>query len=232
MHPALRGDMKAAFFDVDGTLTKHRVWNGLMDYFTVNRVRLLTHLVFLGIHYFIYALFRLKLISQVEFRRPWAEHLSWYLRGYTEEQVDEIWDWVVTERIKYQFRQETLDILQKHKQAGDLVFLISGGPAGLLGRIAEEVKADFVIGTVHEIRDGRYTGRAGGQACQGENKSRFAREFISKEGLVVDFQASYAYADSFGDIFLLEMVGNPVVVYPDDALRIEAEKRDWDIFPK
>jgi phosphoserine phosphatase len=47
----------------------------------------------------------------------------------------------------------------------------------------------------------------------------------------VDFEASYAYADSISDRFLLDMVANPVATYPDDQLRAVAQERGWQIFP-
>ena len=77
--------MKAAFFDVDGTLTQNRVWNGIFEYFTIHRKRLLTHYYFLFIHYGLYLLFKVGLINQVQFRSPWARHLSWYFKGFTRE---------------------------------------------------------------------------------------------------------------------------------------------------
>ena len=98
--------MRAAFFDVDGTLTKRRVWNGLIDYFRVHRIRLGTDIVFSLYHYGLYGLHKLGLISQVAFREPWAEHLSWYFRGYSVQQADEIWDWVIRERINGFWRDD------------------------------------------------------------------------------------------------------------------------------
>jgi hypothetical protein len=46
----------------------------------------------------------------------------------------------------------------------------------------------------------------------------------------VDLSASYAYADSISDLQLLEMVSNPVAVYPDERLRQVARDRGWGYF--
>ena len=111
--------MKAAFFDVDGTLTQNRVWNGIFEYFTTHRKRLLTHYYFLFIHYSLYLLFKVGLINQVQFRSPWARHLSWYFKGFTEEEAVKMWDWVVTKRINKIYREDVIEILRKHKANGD-----------------------------------------------------------------------------------------------------------------
>ena len=40
---------------------------------------------------------------------------------------------------------------------------------------------------------------------------------------------SYAYADSYTDVPLLERVGHPVAVYPDPQLAAHAQIWDWQI---
>lgn len=224
--------MKAAFFDVDGTLTENKVWNGIFEYFTSHRKKLLTHYFFLFVHYSLYIMFKIGLINQVQFRSPWAKHLSWYFKGFTEAEADEMWDWVVTNRISKIYRDDVLLILEKHKAAGDSIFLVSGGPVGLLERLAQEIGADYAVGTMHEVKDGKYTGRAASDPCQGINKEKFSKHVARKEGLDIDYQASYAYADSMSDINLFEMVGHPVAVYPDKQLRAVAEEKGWEIYPE
>jgi HAD superfamily hydrolase (TIGR01490 family) len=220
---------KAAFFDVDGTLTHQRVWQGLIDYFNTHRLRRGTYLVFQVYHYALYFLYLVKLIPQVGFRALWAEHLSWLFRGFSIEQATVMWDWVVTERVVPILRPEILAELNQHKRSGDIIFLVSGGPEGLLERIAQEVGADYAIGTRHEIKNGVYTGRSASAACQGESKAAFSRNKIAELGLKIDLSSSFAYADSGGDVAMLSMVGNPVAVFPDDDLRMVAVQRKWKV---
>ena len=224
--------MRAVFFDVDGTLTKNRVWQGLGQYFKDRGLRRWTLAFFWVYHTSLYVLYKLKIISAVGFRAPWARHMSWLFRGYTLEQVAEIWGWITEIYTKDQWREDILEILNKHKQSGDVIFLVSGGPVGLLERIALELGADHVVGTKHEIAAGTYTGRAKGEACQGENKAVFTKNLIKELGLDIDLGQSFAYADSESDIALLEMVGHPMVVYPDNEMRAIAGQRGWNIIPK
>lgn len=222
---------KAAFFDVDGTLTDTRVWEGIMEYFQVRGQRRWTHRVFWAYHMPIYFVRKAGLISEGAFRKPWAAHLAWYVRGYSLEQAQLVWDWVVAEFLNQHWRQDTRRLLDGHCQAGDLVVLVSGGPTPLLERIAAEVGADHWVGTRFEERDGRFTGRSLEPVCLDENKASLAQRYLLENHLDVDYQTSAAYADSVSDLQLLEMVGRPVATYPDEALQKIAGERGWTVFP-
>ncbi|HLE13100.1 MAG TPA: HAD-IB family hydrolase [Anaerolineales bacterium] len=224
--------VKAAFFDVDGTLTDTHVWEGLMDYFMAHGQRRWTHRAYWATHMPFYFLHKAGMISEGAFRKPWAAHLAWYMRGYSLEQAQPIWDWVVTEFLSQHWRADTRRLLDRHRHEGDLVVLISGGPAPLLERIAGEIGADHVVGTQFEVRKGRYTGRSLVPICLDENKASLAKTYLQAKGLEVDFQASSAYADSVSDLQMLEMVGVPVATYPGESLVRVAVERGWRIFPE
>lgn len=223
--------MRAAFFDVDGTLTATRVWQGLMDYFTTHRLRRATHLAYVSIHYPLYLIRRFGLISEAAFRRPWAAHLAWYMRGYSLSEAEEVWEWVVSEYVERYWRKDVFEILDRHRQGGDVVILVSGGPHPLLERIGARIGADHVIGTRFEVRDGRFTGRACEPICIDENKAILVKDYLQRSGINADLANSYAYADSISDLPLLEMVGHPVPVYPDRSLKALALERGWRVFP-
>ena len=223
--------MKAAFFDVDGTLTTTRVWKGLMEYFRLNKLRRTTHLAFLAVHYPLYFVRRLKLISEGSFRSPWAAHLAWYLRGYTPEQAQQVWDWIVTKFLVNHWRTDSRGLIDGHLAAGDLVMLVSSGPLPLIQRIAQELGTEHAIGTGFEIRDGHFTGHSLEPICIDEYKAILTKSYLSKRNLEVELENSYTYADSTADLHLLEMVAHPVAVYPDKNLHEIALQRNWQIFP-
>ncbi|MCK5315236.1 MAG: HAD family hydrolase [Anaerolineales bacterium] len=224
-------NMHAAFFDVDGTLTATRVWLGIMKFFQAHRLRRSTHLAFLAYHYPLYLIHRFGLITEAGFRAPWAAHLGWYFRGYTLEDAENIWDWVVVEYVNKHLRTDLLEVMDTHRQEGDFLALVSGGPLPLLNRIARELGVEHVIGTSFEIENGRYTGRVSGPVCLDEYKVTLSHAYLKKNGYIIDFDASYAYADAISDKPLLDMVGNPVAVYPSSELREVALKQGWRIFP-
>jgi phosphoserine phosphatase len=83
------------------------------------------------------------------------------------------------------------------------------------------------LGTVAETRDGVYTGHLVGSVLHGEAKADAVRALAAAEGL--DLRRCAAYSDSINDLAMLSLVGRPVAVNPDSALRIEARKRGWEV---
>lgn len=220
---------RAAFFDVDGTLTTGRVWQGIMDFFKARGERRLVNTLYWAYHTPLYMAFKAGIVSQSAFRRPWVANLAWYFRGYSVEEAQAIWDYTLDTYLADQWRRDALDLVRQHKDAGDLVVLVSAGPTPLEERIAATVGADLAVGTDPELRAGRYTGRIAGPVCMDEYKALLTKDKLDALGIDVDFEASSAYADSSGDVDLLEMVGHPVALHPDENLRPIAEARGWRI---
>ncbi|MGH3000004.1 MAG: HAD family hydrolase, partial [Gaiellaceae bacterium] len=92
--------------------------------------------------------------------------------------------------------------------------------------IADELGFDGALGTVCEVRDGAYTGKAL-RALHAENKAGCVRELAERHGY--DLAECTAYSDSHTDLPFLEEVGKPVVVNPDRELRRIAAARGWPV---
>ncbi len=221
--------VKAAFFDVDGTLTTERVWRGMLEYFKSRGLRRWTRRYFWLYHMPIYMLYKIGLVSQSGFRRLWAAHLPWFIRGYSTGQAQGVWDWVAEEYLKKFWRLDALNLIKQHRAGGDLVVLVSAGLTPLQEAIAKEVGADLVVGTQPELRNGRYTGKLSGSVCIDEQKAQLTKQTLREREIEIDFSACTAYADSVTDIYLLEMVGNPVAFHPDDDLKRKAVERSWRV---
>lgn len=219
----------AACFDVDGTLTNENVWRGLMRYFRVHALRRGTHAAFLGVHYPLYLGKRLGLVGESFFRRAWAAHLAWYLRGYTPQQAEAVWDWVVEKFLPDFWRRDVCARLTRHREMGHVVALVSAGPQPLLAHIARHVGAHYAAGTRFSLRNGVFDG--GVMLPVSLDAGKVVRVRHTLEGVGVSWEDSWAYADSVTDIPLLESVGHPVAVYPDAALRDVAQQRGWQVIP-
>ena len=74
------------------------------------------------------------------------------------------------------------------------------------------------------VEDGRYTGDIAFYAY-GEGKAVAIRELARQRGY--DLADCWAYSDSWTDRPMLELVGNPVAVNPDKALRRHAAEVGW-----
>ena len=121
---------------------------------------------------------------------------------------------------------EPLHLVEQHRSRGDRVYIVSATLQEIVEAIAEDLGFDGALGTVCEVRDGHYTGRAV-RALHAENKAAGVRELAAAEGF--DLAACTAYSDSHTDLPFLEAVGHPVVVNPDRELRQAAADRGWPV---
>jgi HAD superfamily hydrolase (TIGR01490 family) len=122
--------------------------------------------------------------------------------------------------------QEPLDLVGRHRERGEPVYLVSATLQEIVEELARELGFDGAIGSLCEVEDGVYTGRAL-RPAHGEGKAAAVRELAGREGF--GLAASTAYSDSHTDLPFLEAVGRPVAVNPDRRLRAIAAERDWPV---
>lgn len=219
----------AALFDVDGTLFTGHVWRGMLDYFRRVRgpwpVR-----AFWYAHLPSYALFKLKLISQEQFRGPWGAHLAWLVRGWDAQQLQGLYDFIAHEYVTPFRREDTIGLLQQHRAQGHVIALVSTGFTEMTAAIGRTVGAEIAIGTELIMKDGRCTGDSVRPIVIGAQKGVAAKAKLAALGYDVDWARSFAYADSITDLGLFEIVGNPRPVYADAELAKVAQARGWAVF--
>ncbi|MFT7719776.1 UNVERIFIED_CONTAM: haloacid dehalogenase-like hydrolase, partial [Salmonella enterica subsp. enterica serovar Enteritidis] len=81
------------------------------------------------------------------------------------------------------------------------------------------------LGTVAEEQDGVFTGRLVGDILHGPGKKHAVAALAAIQRL--DLDKCTAYSDSINDLPMLGMVGVPVAVNPDRALRRHARAAGW-----
>ena len=81
-----------------------------------------------------------------------------------------------------------------------------------------------MVATEMAVEDGRLTGEIT-RYLKGDAKAEAVRKFAAEHDF--DLTNSYAYSDSATDIPMLELVGNPVAVNPDRALKKHALANGW-----
>jgi HAD superfamily hydrolase (TIGR01490 family) len=121
---------------------------------------------------------------------------------------------------------EPLRLVEQHRDRGERVYVVSATLQEIVEAIADDLGFDGALGTVCEVRDGRYTGRAL-RALHAEAKADCLREVADRDWL--DLAECTAYSDSHTDLPFLEAVGHPVVVNPDRELRRIAADRGWPV---
>jgi HAD superfamily hydrolase (TIGR01490 family) len=125
------------------------------------------------------------------------------------------------------FWPDSVALAQGHIDAGQRVWLVSAAPIELAELIAEHLGLSGALGTVSEQQHGVYTGELVGRPLHGEAKAEAIQELAEREGL--DLERCSAYSDSANDIPMLSLVGTPVAVNPDRALRQHARRNGWTI---
>jgi HAD superfamily hydrolase (TIGR01490 family) len=123
-------------------------------------------------------------------------------------------------------------LLAEHRARGDRLLIITATNTFITRPIARWLGVDDILATEPEQRDGRYTGKISGTACFREGKVTRLHEWLADELLLGNpFELAEAsfYSDSQNDLPLLELVGRPVAVDPDDTLRAVATERGWSI---
>jgi len=93
--------------------------------------------------------------------------------------------------------------------------------------LAHVLGFDGGIGFRSEVDGGRYTGRPAGPFTYGKGKAEAIRDIAERDG--IELSESYAYSDSASDLPMLEAVGHPVAVNPDDELRSVAREKGWRV---
>ena len=121
-------------------------------------------------------------------------------------------------------------LVEKHRQAGDLMMVITATNSFVTAPIAREFGIDHLIGTIPEEIDGEFTGRVTGVPSFKEGKVTRLHAWLHDRGQgLADFEETWFYSDSLNDLSLLKVVDHPVAVDPDPTLRAYAEEANWPI---
>lgn len=220
--------VRAALFDIDGTLTTGgEVWGGLIHSPDVTRLSRVTLYAASLPHY---ALSKAGVVSQAGFRERWVGRMAGLMRGWSAEQVQAIYYRLAHDYLIPKLRPDTVEILRQHKASGHIVLLVTTMFTGIAAEVAAHVGADAGIGSPVEMRDGRCTGRLVDLPCAGARKIACASAYLEQHQPEITPSACAAYGDSRSDIAFLAGVGFPVAVYPDDAMRAAAQQHRWRIY--
>ncbi|MFP3897352.1 MAG: HAD family hydrolase [Anaerolineales bacterium] len=219
--------MIAAVFDLDGTLYSGHIFPGLVQYHREHHIRRFPFYAALAAQMVTWPLWRAGVFPETKLREICLDTMAWITWGWTKEEANEAFSWIAREYVAPRIYPEILDRLRRHQSAGHRVILVSGTFDPLLAEVGHQLDVPETVGTPLIPRNGHYTGRCAHPLCQNEGKWLRLQSHIADE--TVDWQASYAYADSHTDIPLLEKVGHPVAVEPNPQLAAHARAHDWEI---
>ncbi|WP_455218401.1 histidinol-phosphatase [Kaarinaea lacus] len=158
------------------------------------------------------------------------EFLAFSLEPLTRiemSRLHELHEQFMEEKIKPVILHKAVALLNKHRDLGDTLLIITATNRFITGPIATVLGVENLIATDPEIIDGNYTGKVSGTPCFREGKVTRLKQWLveNQENL----SSSWFYSDSHNDLPLLEMVTQPVAVDPDDTLLQHAEARGWPV---
>ncbi len=147
----------------------------------------------------------------------------------SEHPLDTLKQWradFVNQKIKPIITDKGIAAIEKHRQAGDHLIIITSTNQFITQPIAEIFGVHQLIAAQLKTLDGKYTGELD-VPCFAHHKIDRLNDWLKDSGL--NLQGSYAYSDSHNDLPLLNAVDHPYAVDPDEKLRAHAMQNNWEI---
>ncbi len=203
--------MKAAVFDLDGTLIKYSAERRFLPW----------------------AVFSLKMCPARFLPYLWRSlrdrdffSSKLYYRGISLKRMEEMAaDFFSLFRVKKMVFKDALREIEKRARDGFLLILLTGAPQFLAEKF-RSLGFEVVVGSKVECRDGVLTGELLDYP-PGKRKKEILLQLSRELGL--ELSRSFGYGNGYGDRFFLEAVGRPVAVNPSRKLKKYALKKGWPV---
>ncbi|GAB3800427.1 HAD family hydrolase [Virgibacillus kimchii] len=218
--------MRVAIFDFDGTLYKKETFPVLMNHLKKHPLYSNRYRRFFRTILPPYIGYKLKVYPENKMRERSMQIYLSSLNGLSTEEVYGFFS-ELADKMKEDYNQQVVEQLNHHTANGDCIMLVSGAFMPLLEEATKTYHVDKIIGTEVPFAENKFDGTAAIYHIQGQRKKEQIEQAL--ENTDIDWENSYAYADSFSDLPVLEMVGNPVAVQPEPRLKAAAKERKWKI---
>lgn len=216
-----------AIFDVDGTLLPGTTAERLFLRFLARRGELDARAAWQTAWFVARRLYPpgLAAVRGVREGRP-------YLAGKEVAAMERLGAECFAAEIRPRLSAQGVAAVHAHRDAGRTTALLSGGLWFLVEPMAAWLGANHALATrlATRVRRGgepTLTATLTGPHPYGAAKATLLRAFADRHGL--DLARSFCYGNHRTDTEMLALVGHPVAVNPDTALRREATRRGWPI---
>jgi HAD superfamily hydrolase (TIGR01490 family) len=214
----------AAFFDVDNTIMQgasiFHLAKGLYrrKFFTTREIAAAAYKQ---------AYFRFAGVEDPEHVAEARASALAFIEGHTVAELQAVGEEIFDEAMADRIWPGTRALAQMHLDQGQRVWLVTAAPVEIAEIIARRLGLTGAMGTVAEHVDGVYTGRLVGEMLHGPAKAEAVRAIAEREGL--DLSRCSAYSDSFNDLPMLTLVGDPCAINPDKRLLNHAREQGWRV---
>ncbi len=218
--------MKVAIFDFDGTLFPEETFPLMMKHLKNHPIHKQKYYRFISKILPVYAAYKLKLYPEKKMKQY---SMRSYITAFGHTSEKDIYQFFaeIGEIMQEKLSEPVLQRLVEHKKAGYYLMLVSGAFDPLLQAAAKDVTFDCIIGTSIPFKNNILDRKTPVTHIQGERKT--ANILTQLASYNIDWDNSFAYGDSYSDLNVLEIVGNPVAVKPDSKLLQIARERNWEI---
>jgi HAD superfamily hydrolase (TIGR01490 family) len=218
--------MRVAIFDFDGTLYPQETYTVMMNYLKEHPVHSSKYNKFYKALMKPYLAYKMKLYPEGKMK---AKSMQIYLNALKDLSQEELEAYFIemSNGMSKDLNQTVVERLKKHLIDGDHVLVVSGAFTTMLNEVTKEYAVHQVIGTEIPYSNGNLDTANEIFHIQGIRKNMMIDQAL--DGYDIDWENSTAYGDSISDISVLELVGNPVAVRPENRLRTIAEERKWEI---
>jgi HAD superfamily hydrolase (TIGR01490 family) len=158
------------------------------------------------------------------------EYLTFALKPLTDNPLatmQALRDEFIELRIKPLITQKSLNLIAKHKHAGDDLLIITATNAFITRPIATLLGFSELIAPEPEIIDGQYTGAITGIPSFHQGKVIRLEMWLTEKNMNLD--GAFFYSDSHNDLPLLNIIDHPVAVDADEILTNTAIRNSWPI---
>jgi HAD superfamily hydrolase (TIGR01490 family) len=214
----------AAFFDVDNTVMQGASIFHLAK--GLHRRQFFTTRDILGAAWK-QAYFRVVGVEDPEHVADARNSALSFIAGHTVKELEELGEEIFDEAMAHRIWPGTRALAQLHLDQGQRVWLVTAAPIEIASIIARRLGLTGAMGTVSEHLDGVYTGLLVGDLLHGPAKAEAVKALAGREGL--DLGECSAYSDSYNDLPMLTLVGDPCAINPDTKLRAHARANGWRI---
>lgn len=218
--------MKLAIFDFDGTLLINdtlpalgKEWNRQKR----SRTRYIITLLSIAP---VLLLYKAKFIPRESMKGLAFKRFNRLFNKMTQKEIEEFFLQAYPELCNM-FNVLVLQEIYRAQEQGFHCVLLSGAYSDLLRIVARELGIDTAIGAELVYNDGVFDHKGDTPFIDGKSKRSLLLDAFSGEE--IDWAASRAFGDSYGDVWVMELVGERVAVNPDPQLLVYAQKNSWQV---
>lgn len=218
--------MRVAIFDFDGTIYAEETFTLLMKHLKEHPTYHSSYKRFYRAIVPPYIANKLKLYPDNKMKKRSMQLYLEAFNGLTKQEMD-IYFSEIKATMQQDFNAKVLERLKRHQEENIHILLVSGAYTQFLERVTDGLVFNQIIGTDIFYKDDRVYTKNVINHVNGQQKTLKVHEAL--DGHQIDWENSYAYGDSFSDMPVLELVGNPVAVRPEEKLRSLANARGWEV---